>query len=211
MVRGSTWILLVLLLGVIGLSLFLQGRKTSQPGTPTPTASSAPLFDVTLGEPSSIRVENAAGDAVALSRGPDGTWRLTAPSSTEADQAAAQAAATQVVALRVLSSVRLAPAVVGLDTPAYTLTFEFLGSEQAQRLFIGSTTPIQDGYYAQLNDGPLQVVDKFGLDALIGLLTAPPYLATLTPVASATPLASPTWTPLAPAESETAGTATVAP
>ena len=211
MVRGSTWILLVLLLGLIGFSLFLQGRKTSQLGTPTPTASSAPLFDAALAEPSSIRVENAAGDAVELARISGGPWKLTAPSSSEVDQAAAQAAATQVLAVRVLSSVRLAPGVVGLDAPAYTLTFRFVDSEQSQRLFVGSTTPIQDGYYAQLNDGPIQIVDKFGLDALLGLLKAPPYLATPTPLASATPIASPTATPAEPAESGPAGTATVAP
>ena len=64
-----------------------------------------------------------------IARDASGKWILRAPSRADADQAAAEAAATQVGALRSLSTVRLAPAVVGLDKPAYTLTIAFPGGE----------------------------------------------------------------------------------
>jgi hypothetical protein len=211
MVRTSTWFVLGLLLALVGLSLFLQDRKDRELATPTATASMAPLFKGAAKQPSAIRIENAAGDAVEFARSADGTWRLSAPSNTEADQAAAQAAATQISALRSLSVVSLSPAVVGLDAPSFTVTITFDGESTPHRLRVGSPTPIQDGYYAQLDDGVFQVVDKYGLDELIGLLKAPPFLATPTPMASAAPPAVPT--PIT-AESTATGvpaTATVAP
>jgi hypothetical protein len=150
----------------------------------------APLFEADARQPSSIRIENAAGDAVEFARGADGAWQLSAPSDTAADQAAAEAAATQIGALRSLSVVRLAPAVVGLDSPSFTLTVMFEGEATPHSLRVGSPTPIQDGYYAQLDNGAFQVVDKYGLDQLIGLLKAPPYLATPTVPPSATATAA---------------------
>ncbi len=52
---------------------------------------------------------------------------------------------------------------------------------KTHNLTVGSVTPIQDGYYTSLDGGPVQVVDKTGLDALIPLVEQPPYAATLTP------------------------------
>jgi hypothetical protein len=191
MVRKGTWILLLTLLALVGLSLFLQKRQSGEAAAPTATSSILPLFSEASGEPARIRIENAAGDTVEFARSADGTWALIAPSQTEADQASAEAAATQISALRSLSVVRLAPAVVGLDKPEYTLVVTF-GDGTVHTLLVGSPTPIQDGYYAQLDEGAFQVVDKYGLDALIGLLMAPPYAATPTPRASATPAATAT-------------------
>ncbi len=192
MVRNSTWFVLIVLLALVGLTLFLQTKKDGQLASPTATSSMVPLFQGQSSEPVSIRIENAAGDAVEISRAAGGKWVLIAPSPAEADQAAAEAAATQATALRSLSNVRLAPAIVGLDKPAYELTIAFAGEAPTHRLLVGLMTPIQDGYYAQLDDGAFQVVDKTGLDALIGLLKAPPYPATPTPVISPTPVSAPT-------------------
>ena len=120
-----------------------------------------------------------------LARNADGNWVLEAPEEAAADQAAAEAAATQIGALRILSTVDLSPEIIGMDAPAYTLTLKFDDGSK-HTLLIGAITPITDGYYTQLNGGPYQVVDKYGLDALIGLLDAPPYLAT--PTAQGVPL-----------------------
>lgn len=108
------------------------------------------------------------------------------PREAKADQAAAQAAATQAGALRSLSIVDLPADVVGLDKPAYTITLTFSGTD-VHKLLIGAETPVGDGYYARVDGGGIQVIDKIGLDALLGLLTAPPYPATPTPPASDAP------------------------
>jgi hypothetical protein len=140
-----------------------------------------------------------------LARNADGTWVLEAPEQAEADQGAAQAAATQIGALRILSTVNLEPEIIGLDGPAYTLTLKF-DDGSTHILLIGSVTPITDGYYAQLDGGPYQVVDKYGLDELTALVGAPPYLATPTP--EETPSAVPSSTPSS-ASSTPAGTTTI--
>lgn len=202
MVRKSTWILIVVLLGLVGLSLYLQKQKGSQSAETATPSSRLPLFSAETGQPSVVRIENAAGDAVELARDSGGKWVLRAPSASEADQAAAEAAATQVGALRSLSTVKLAPAVIGLDKPAYTLTISF-NKAGTHQLRVGSQTPIQDGYYSQLDDGPYQVVDKSGLDVLIGLLKAPPYPATPTPGAPPASGPSPQTSPTAVVATDT--------
>ena len=133
---------------------------------------------------------DSIGVSVEVARDQSGAWVVRAPTQAAANQASAEAAATQVGALRVLGSVELGPEIVGLDKPAYTLTVTF-GPGTTHQVVVGSVTPIQDGYYAQLDGGPIKVVDKVGLDALLGLLTSPPYLATLTPVATSTPSPEP--------------------
>jgi hypothetical protein len=192
MIRRSTWIALALLLGLVGISFFLRDRQTKTAEVATPTQGLSPLLD-NLGEPSLIRIESAAGQTMELARTADGTWVLEAPEEAAADQAAAQAAATQIEALRILSTVDLSPEVIGLDAPAYKLTLNFEDGS-THSLLIGSVTPITDGYYAQLDGGAYQVVDKYGLDVLIELVGAPPYLATPTP--DETPSAMPSATPL---------------
>jgi hypothetical protein len=193
MVQQRTWTLIILLVALVGLSFYLQRQKSSDLAAPTATSSMSTLFGAEIGEASTIRIENAAGDAVEIARSQNGKWLLIAPSHADADQAAAEAAATQVSALRSLSTVRLAPAVVGLDQPAYTITVTFVQGGPHE-LLLGSETPIQDGYYAQLDKGTIQVVDKPGLDGLMSLLKTPPYLATPTPFSAPTPLASPATT-----------------
>jgi hypothetical protein len=183
---------LIVLLALVGFTFFLRDRQNKIAEAATPTQGLSPLFADVLGEPSLIRIESAATEGMELARNADGTWVLNAPEEAEADQAAAQAAATQIGALRILSTVGLEPEIVGLDDPAYTLTVRF-DDGSTHTLLIGSVTPITDGYYTQLNGGAYQVVDKYGLDALIELVGAPPYLATPTP--QETPSALPSATP----------------
>ena len=210
MIRRSTWIVLIFLLALIGLSFYLRGREARELAAATPTEGVSHLFAGGEGAPTMIRVEDSLGVAVEFSRDEQGIWVLNAPESAAADQAVAEAAATQVDALRVLSTVDLAPDIIGLDSPAYTISLAF-GQSIAHKLLIGAVTPISDGYYVQLDDGPYQVVDKYGLDELTGLLTNPPYLATPTPVLSATPLPLATPTPAVGTAPQGGATGSAAP
>jgi hypothetical protein len=193
MIRKNTWLLLVLLLGLVGFSFYLTDQKSRKAAQATPTLGSATLFTAADGSPADIKIVNAAGDAVEVARDQSGNWVVKAPTEAPADQASAEAAATQISALRVLANVQLGPDVVGLDKPSYTITVTF-GAQTIHKLIVGSVTPIQSGYYVQLDGGPNQVVDKFGLDALLGMLTHPPYPATATPASSPTPTPAPATT-----------------
>lgn len=214
MIRRNTWILLVLLAALVGFSFYWRDRKAKEAAAVTPTASSVTLFSAADGSPTDIKIESSAGTVVQITRDPAGKWVLKQPTEADANQGSAEAAATQIDALRVLSSVQLGPDVLGLDKPAYTLTIGF-DKSKTRTLLIGAETPIQDGYYAQLDGGQNQVVDKAGVDALTNLLTDPPYLATLTPTASATPSPElPTATPQVtntPAPSTPAANGTTTP
>ena len=99
------------------------------------------------------------------------------------------------------------PKDVGLDAPEYKLSVKFTnGVERIAE--IGVITPTENGYYVSI-DGKIVIVSKSAIDALIGLLTNPPYAETLTPspvpaTATETPLPS---TP----ETATATNATATP
>lgn len=186
MIRKNTWILLIVLAGLVGLSFYLKNQKAKTSAQATPTSGSKYLFDSSVGAPNDIKIGDLTAYSVEVARDTSGIWVLKAPTSAAADQGSVEAAATQVGALRILSDVQLGPDVVGLDKPSYMITLTF-SNNQTHKLTIGSVTPIQDGYYSQLDGGKIQIVDKQGLDSLLDLLKSPPYAATLTPSVSATP------------------------
>ncbi len=214
MIRRSTLVVLIVLAALVGFSFYLKNKQASQALRPTPTEGSSPVFPTTDGSPTDIKIQAAAGDTVDFGRDQSGTWVVKAPLAVAADQAGSEAAASQVTGLRNLSNVQLGLDVVGLDKPVDTMTVTF-SSGKTHTLQIGSVTPIQNGYYCQLDGGPVIVVDKLGMDPLLGLLSSPPYLATLTPTVTASPLPTMTFTPApptsTPAPSLPAGSGTVPP
>ncbi len=191
MIRRNTWILLVVLAALIGFSFYLNNQKTKEQAAATPTAGTAMLFTSAEGLPNDIKIESSTGTSVEVARNDKGVWVLKAPTQADADQASAQAAATQVGALQIIGDVQLGLDVVGLDKPADTITLTFTGGK-THKLEIGSVNPIQTGYYARLDGSKTQIVDKQGLDALLTMLTNPPYVATATPAVTDTPTATAT-------------------
>jgi hypothetical protein len=202
MIRKNTWIILVLLALVIGAAVYFNHQKSTSASTATPTSSQTFLFGSQDGNATDIKISDTNGDTVEISRNPTGTWVLKAPTAVAADQSQAEAAASQVSSLNMLGNEQIGLPDVGLDKPTYTMTITF-DSAKTHKVLIGMVNPIQTGYYVQVDSGPVQLVDKSGLDALVGMLTAPPYLATLTPTVTLTPLpsdtptAAPTFTPAA--------------
>lgn len=189
MIRRSTWIVLLVLAALVAFSFYLTNQKSKEAARPTPTEGSAPLFPATEGSATDIKIVAQAGNEVEIAADQSGKWSVKAPVAMAADPAGAEAAATQVSSLRVLATVQLGLPDVGLDNPADTMTVTF-GTGKSHKLLIGSVTPIQNGYYSQLDGGAIIVVDKPGIDALLGMLTSPPYVATLTPAPSPSPAAA---------------------
>jgi hypothetical protein len=183
MIRRSTVVYIVLLLGLVGAYLYLRDRPQAAniELTAQPSSEVAYLFPAEQGTPSNIRIESKAGKTVEVRRGADKTWGLIQPIETKADQASAEAAASQVSAIRVLDTVpEVDPKIVGLDDPQYVLTIKFdSGLERTAE--IGVITPTQSGYYARDAQGKVVVVDRDSIDSLLGLLDNPPYQETLTP------------------------------
>ena len=207
MIRRNTWILLVLLALLIGAAFYFNHQKNTAASAATPTSSQTFLFTSQDGNATDIKITDTAGKTVEISRNSTGTWVLKAPTADAADQTQAEAAATQVTTINMLGNVQIGPADVGLDNPSYTMTITF-DSAKTHKVLIGSENPIETGYYVQMDGGPVEVADKSGIDSLTGMLTAPPYLATLTPTVTPTPIPSdtptsaPTFTP-APTDTST--------
>ena len=215
MIRRNTWILLLLLAALGGFAFYLSQHKAQQTANATPTAATgaaagAPLFATSDGNPTDISIKDTTGKAVDVARNESGAWVLKAPTDAAADQASAEAAATQLTSLRVLASPQLGFDVVGLAQPAYTISVKFSGGK-SHTLAVGAVTPIQDGYYSSLDNSPVHIVDKQGLDAVLQLLTQPPYATTPTPPVTIAPTETPVPATPTSAATETPGTTAPAP
>jgi hypothetical protein len=198
--RRSTVVYLLLLLVLAGLYYYLNHRE--QPAdiaaTLAPESQVSYLFTADDGLPTSIRIEAKTGETVEVARGADEAWALILPIQAKADQAAAEAAASQVTTLHILDNVQdIDPEIVGLSVPEYTLIIRFTSGVE-RKAEIGVITPTESGYYVRNADGEIVIISKSSLDALLGLLTNPPYLETplpSTPEAGTPPAETPTPVP----------------
>lgn len=191
MIRRPTVVYIVILLLLGGAYFYLKNRAPAAGEvavTPEATTEVANyLFTADEGVPVDIRIQSKAGETVEVARDSTNLWALTAPTAAKADQGAAEAAATQVTTMRIVDKASAVdPKVVGLDAPAYTLTVKFEGSGE-RTVNIGVVTPSESGYYVQNSSGgDVVIVSKSSVDALLSMLTTPPYQETLTPSPVAT-------------------------
>lgn len=190
--KRSTWIVLIIFLALLGVMLYLDKKETAPETTGgTPTLPPEKLLTEADGAVTGIELSDRQGQSVQLVKEGE-QWRLEKPLETEANQGLAEEAAAQLAVLRILSKPGVAPVDAGLASPSYTLIVTTANGAKKE-ILIGDATPSGSGYYAQeTNNQPVIVLDKYGVDALKNLLTAPPYLNTPTP--SPTP-APPTETP----------------
>ena len=181
--RQSTVIYLVLFLLVIGAYYYLNNREepTDIALTLEPTTEVSYLFTAEDGLPTSIRIESKVGDTVEVARNAENAWALIQPRAATADQASAEAAASQVTTMQILDRLPdIDPEIIGLTDPEYNILVKFTSGVE-RNVKIGVVTPTESGYYVQNTDGETVIVSKSSVDALLGLLNNPPYLETPTP------------------------------
>lgn len=192
--RRSTVLFLLLFLGLAGAYYYLNTREQPEDISLTlePTTEVMYLFNAEDGLPSSIRIESKAGEVVELARNADQAWTLIQPVAAPADQASAEAAASQVTTMQILDTVPdVDPEIVGLNDPEYVMTLKFTNDVE-RKVDIGVITPTESGYYVRATNGNIVIISRSSVDALIGLLTNPPYSETPTPEAGAPSNATPT-------------------
>lgn len=181
--RRSTVIYLLLFLVLAGTYYYLDNRE--QPAdislTIEPSAEVSYLFMAEDGLPTSIHIESKSGDTVEVARDAEDAWVMTQPVEAKADQASAEAAASQVATMQIVDTVPdVDPDIVGLTDPEYTLTIQFTSGVE-RKAEIGVITPTESGYYVRNANGDIVIISRSSVDALLGLLTNPPYLETPTP------------------------------
>lgn len=198
--RRSTTIILLLFVIVVGAYYFFKYRKESAPvvdttATPEATTQVSFLFDATDGVPTSIKIESKAGETAEVARNADNVWAIMQPFEAAADQGLAEAAASQVTAMRVQEKIQNVDLdVLGLSSPEYVLTIKF-SSGAERKAEVGVVTPSESGYYVRNEKGEVVIIGKDSVDALVGLLTNPPVAETPTPSPIATETSLPSSTP----------------
>ena len=206
--RRSTVIVVLLFLVMAGGYYFLNNRPKPADIALTlePADTISYLFSSADGVPVSIRVESKTGEVVELARNAENAWALTRPFEAAAEQGSAEAAASQITTLRILDRLpNISPKDVGLDVPEYTLIVKFTNA--VERIAeIGVVTPTGSGYYVRTNN-EIVSVSASAIDAIIGLLTNPPYAETPTP----SPIPPTATNSPPPSSTPEAGTATNGP
>jgi hypothetical protein len=179
MLKRSTWVWLVIFLAVLGVFLFLKYRPAPAVEESTPTAvASNYLFTEADGALIRIRIFDRQYHIVLMERPSGGLWTLVLPTPGPADQAKAEAGATQVGALKIVDTLRSSQPLssIGLDSPTYVMSLTFQNGI-AHKLEIGDKTPSGSGYYTRLDGGTVYIVSSDGISELLNLLTTPPYLS----------------------------------
>lgn len=194
MIKRPTWILLIILLLVV-VAYFVEksrGPGTSSTATPSTTGTNF-LISSGDGALQVIRIIDSQNHIFQMQRDTSGIWVVTQPTTGTADQSLAGAAETQVGALRIVTtldnSLNLSDA--GLSDPANTIEFTFANSLK-HVLQVGALTPTGSGYYVRFDAANLYVVSQAGVDALLKLLTTPPFPATETPAPTIQDTVTPT-------------------
>jgi hypothetical protein len=182
--RRSTIVILLVFVLIAGMYYYINNRPepaqievTLEPAEPTESIEY--LFNAADGLATGIRIEGQDGSAVEVIRNAEAVWEVKLPIEGAADQGSVEAAASQLATVRILDrlSAAVKPADVGLESPEYTLTLTFAGDVE-RKANIGVMTPSESGYYAQLvGSNEIIMVSRSAIDALIGLLAAPPYVA----------------------------------
>ncbi len=194
MIKRPTWILLIVLVLLVAAYFVVINRVLPATASLTPTAT----VDTFLITPADgilqiLKITDAESHTFQMQRNTSGTWVVTLPTAGTADQALAGAAETQVGALRIVttldSSLNLGDA--GLSTPVDTIELTF-ANELKHVIQVGTLTPTGSGYYVRFDAGNLYVVSQAGIEALLNLLTAPPFPATATPVSTLQETTTPT-------------------
>jgi hypothetical protein len=204
-IRSGTITALVTFLLVVAVSVYISQKKETDAATATPVGGETTyVFTEVDGILTSIKIEPSVGETVQIDRNAENIWELILPTKTEANQSTAEAAATQLSALSIVTSeIKGEPSIFGLDEPAYVITVTFTGG-QTHVLEVGDAAVTNNGYYVRLDKTKIMLVSLSGIDALTQLAIFPPYLNTPTPTAL-----PPTETPAPVLETSTAAPAEV--
>ena len=177
-----TLVVLIIFLVLTGLVFYLrQQEPVAEELEVTPIPPAEFLLTNSDGYPLSIDIQSKDGRQVTLTRNKDDVWVLINPIESEANQGSAEAAATQLSSLRIVSRPEVAPDIVGLNPASFTMIVNLTGGEE-KIVRIGDLTPTGSGYYANVNgSNEVLIVSQTGLDALLIMLESPPYKSTPMP------------------------------
>jgi len=192
MIKRNTWILLIIF-SVVVISYFaFNSYKSNSTGvTVTSTPGNSYLVSQNEGALQSIQIFNDQ-HVFQMQRNGSGAWVITLPTAGIADPSLAGAVETQIDALLIIKNLndQFNLSAAGLTPPTYTIGIVLTGGK-SHVIQVGSMTPSGSGYYVHFDDQNLYIVSSAGIDALLNLLTAPPYPPTPTPIPTTSLMVTP--------------------
>ncbi len=193
MIKRPTWILLIVLALAVGAYFLIKNHPLKKTEATPTTSVNGYLVTQVDGVLQSLHIYDKKGNNIQMQRDLSKNWVITAPTTSAADQGLAGAAETQVGALQIVTTLETPPELseIGLDAPAYTMELGFVNGS-SHKIEVGNLTPTSSGYYVRYDGGKIYVINQSGIDALLNLLTAPPYPATETPSPTSESIGSPT-------------------
>jgi len=185
MIRRSTWILLAIF-GVLVLAAVLWKRykPETEIDVPTPVAQAVQpaLYDLSSAGVLRIQIIDADGNEMVIERGSTAdSWIIAGESEETSDTFKIGSLAGQLFALQAMTTfqIPLETSAVGLNNPAYTITMRTDSGDEIVTK-IGDLTAIGSGYYVQVDEGDVVVVDQVSLDPVLDMLENPPLMPTPT-------------------------------
>ncbi len=173
MIRRSTWILLIVFLLALAGLLFLsrrpEGLKVIQDATPT--AAPIAFLEYTSEEVVRVTIQPKDSPAFTLERNPQTLWQMIAVDPRPLDPAKVEELVATIPTLKVQSQLGAAPpdSATGLESSPILITLEFKDGHKTTVRF-GNLTPTSSGYYAQVDNGPVLVLNKSSFDNLSPLM-----------------------------------------
>jgi hypothetical protein len=145
----STFILLVVFLGLLGYAYFYGEKKPAGQDAGEPKQK---VFAVEAGKIEELQVKPAKGDRSVLKKVKE-AWTMVEPTQTQADETEVTSIATNLASLERQRVVDDNPADIsqyGLATPRVEVAFRKSGDKDLTRLFLGEKTPTGGDLYAKL-------------------------------------------------------------
>ncbi len=189
MVRRSTWIMVAVFVILVGFAWLFQRNQTDNlinAATATPTVTLPSVYDFHGKQVGLVDIFDSTGEKVQFKHDPESNqWSITDVSLDQVDSFQIGSILAQLFVITAQETLTQSPPLdsIGLVVPAYTIRLTTADGE-IMNTYIGSLTPIANGYYVRNDSGPIFIVDKLVLDDILELLNNPPLIATTTPEAT---------------------------
>lgn len=157
----STFILLVVLLGLVGYIYFYEMKR---PAAGDKVEQKQKVFAVEADKIQELVVKSASGERTVLTK-TGGSWRITDPLAVKADEGEATGIATNLASLeiqRVVEEKAADLAQFGLAAPRIEIAFKKPGQAEPSRLLLGDKNATGGEIYAKLpGDARVFLVSSF--------------------------------------------------
>ena len=187
MVSRTTWILLIIFALLVGFAWLFQHYQTNSAdnaATITPTIGLANIYNLIGKQVNEVSIADSTGGKIQFIRDNESEqWSMYDIPVDQVDSLQIESFFAQLFVMKAEETLTHTPPLdaVGLVIPAYTISIKTANGESINT-YVGSLTPIGNGYYVRVNSGPIVIVDNTVLGDVVNMVANPPFIATPTPI-----------------------------